>query len=276
MKDFVPNNANCVKIADGTMLQSAGVGKIPILLKIKNTMDAKDVLYVPDLSINLLAVSKIAQFGRSVIFDQHGYKIVDKVMKVPQKSILGTATQLNGLYILDVEKTTSYFTNTSPNGNIWHRRLGHLNRYSLDQLVKGMAIGVRQGTDKTSPCEACVKGKHSRKPFKSIGARRTKDLLELIHSDVCGPMPTALIGGAKYFVTFIDDFTRYCFVYFMNSKTEVVEKFKEFKHLVENQLNKRIKALRTDNGLEYVNSHLSKILRNNGIIHEKTVAYSPE
>ena len=136
-----------------------------------------------------------------------------------------------------------------------------------------MAIGVRQGTDKTSPCEACVKGKHSRKPFKSTGARSTKDLLELIHSDVCGPMPTASIGGAKYFVTFIDDFTRYCFVYFMNSKTEVVEKFKEFKHLVENQ---RIKALRTDTGLEYVNSHLSRILKNNGIFHEKTVAYSPE
>ena len=197
-------------------------------------------------------------------------------MKVPQKSILGTATQVNGLYVLDIEKTISYFTNTSSNGNIWHRRLGHLNRYSLDQLVKGMAIGVRQGTDKTSPCEACVKGKHSRKPFKSTGARRTKDPLELIHSDVCGPMPTASIGGAKYFMTFIDDFTRYCFVYFMNSKTEVVEKSKEFKHLVENQLNKRINALRTDNGPEYVNSHLSKNLKNNGIIHEKTVACSPQ
>ena len=150
-------------------------------------MDAKDFLYVSDLSINLLAVSKIAQFGRSVIFDQHGCKIVDKVMKVPQKYILGTATQVNGLYVLDVEKTTSYNTNTSPYGNIRHRRLGHLNRYSLDQLVKGMAIGVRQGTDKTSPCEACVKGKHSKKPFKSTGARRTKDLLELIHSDVVAP-----------------------------------------------------------------------------------------
>ena len=147
--------------------------------------------------------------------------------------------------------------------DIWHRRLGHLNRYSLDQLVKGMAIGVRRGTGKTSPCEACMKGKHSRKPFKSTGARHTKDL-ELIHSDVCGPMPTTSVGGAKYFV------------YFMNSKTEVFEKFKEFKHLVENQLNKRIKALRTDNSLDYVNSHLSKILKNNGIIHEKTVAYSPE
>ena len=140
MNDFVPNNANCVKIADGTMLQSASVGKIPILLKTKNTMNAKDVLYVPDLSINLLAVSKFAQFGRSVIFDQHGCKIVDRVMKVPQKSILGT--EVNGLYVLDVEKTTSYFKNTSSNGNIWHRILGHLNRYSLDQLVKGMAIGV--------------------------------------------------------------------------------------------------------------------------------------
>ena len=133
-----------------------------------------------------------------------------------------------------------------------------------------MAIGVRQGTDKTSPCEACVKGKHSRKPFQSTGARRTKDLLELIHSDVCGTMPTASIGGAKYFVTFIDDFTRYCFIYFMNSKTKVVEKFKELKRLIENQLNKRIKALRTDNGLEYVNSHLSRILKNNGIIRGHT------
>ena len=65
----------------------------------------------------------------------------------------------------------------------------------------------------------------------------------------------------------------------MNSKTEVVEKFNlvdNLVHLVENQLNKRIKALRTDNGLEYVNSHLSSILKNIGFIHEKTVAYSPE
>ena len=69
MNDFVHNNANCVKIADGKMLQSAGVGKFPILLNTKKTMDAKDVLYVSDMSINILAVSKIAQFERSVIFD---------------------------------------------------------------------------------------------------------------------------------------------------------------------------------------------------------------
>ena len=91
-----------------------------------------------------------------------------------------------------------------------------------------MAIRVQQGTDKTSPCEACMKGKQ--KPFMSTGVRRTKDILELIYSDVCGPIPTSNVG-AKYFVTFIDDFTRYCFVYFMNSK-KVVETFKDFKHLL--------------------------------------------
>ena len=76
-----------------------------------------------------------------------------------------------------------------------------------------------------------MKGKHGGKLFKSTGIRHTKDLLE-IHSDICGPMPITSNGGAKYFVTLIDDFTRYCFVYFMNTKTEVVEKFKEFKHLL--------------------------------------------
>ena len=70
-------------------------------------------------------------------------------MKVPQKSLIGTATQVNGLYVLDIEKTTSYLTNTSPNGNRWHLRLGHLNIYSLDQLVKyGHQSPTRDRQDK--------------------------------------------------------------------------------------------------------------------------------
>ena len=116
------------------------------------------------------------------------------------------------------------------------------------------------------PCEACVKGKQSCKPFKRSGAKRSRNVLGLIHSDVCGPMNVQSVGGARYFLTFTDC-TRHTAVYFLQSKSEVPEKFVEYKALVENQTNQKIKALRFDNGSEYVNEHMSDILRVSGIKH---------
>ena len=77
-------------------------------------------------------------------------------------------------------------------------------------------------------------------------------MLELIHSDVCGPMSTAARGGFQYFVTFTDDLSRYGYVYLMRHKSETFEKFKEFQNEVENQLGKKIKLLRSDRGGEYM------------------------
>jgi hypothetical protein len=84
-------------------------------------------------------------------------------------------------------------------------------------------------------CEACIEGKHQRTTFPKDEATRASKLLELVHSDVCGSMKTTSRGGAQYFVTFIDDFSRKMHVYLLRVKGEVFDKFKEYKALVENQ-----------------------------------------
>ena len=80
-----------------------------------------------------------------------------------------------------------------------------------------------------------MEGKRSKTPFKLVGEIRLVRKLQCVHSDVCGPMPTQSIAGNKYFVTFIDDCSRYCKVYFMKNKSEVFNKFKEFESITTNE-----------------------------------------
>ena len=98
----------------------------------------------------------------------------------------------------------------------------------------------------------------------------------MVHSDVCGAMHTESIGGAKYFVTFTDDYTRCCAVYFMKHKSEVFEKFKEFEAVTTNDARETIGTLRTDNGGEYLSTEFQNYLKEKGIRHELTVPHSPQ
>ncbi len=91
--------------------------------------------------------------------------------------------------------------------------------------------------------ERCIKGKHQRTSSPKDGATRASQLLEIVHIDVCGPMITTLHGGAQYFFTFIDDFSRKIHVYFLKAKGEAFEKFKQYKALVENEIGHKIKML---------------------------------
>ena len=86
--------------------------------------------------------------------------------------------------------------------------------------------------------------------FPSV-AKRANKILELVHSDVFGPVSVPSLGKSVYYVSLIDEFSRNTWIYFLRKKSEVFDKFKEFKALVENQTEKKIKALRTDNGGEF-------------------------
>jgi hypothetical protein len=159
---------------------------------------------------------------------------------------------------------------------LWHERLGHLNMASLkelDAMVDGMNL-------KEMPlhhiCEGCVKGKHQRTSFPKDGATRASELLEIVHTDVCGPMRTTSHGGARYFLTFIDDFSRKTHVYFLKAKGEVFEKFKQYKALVENEIGHKIKVLRSDNGGEFVSKKFDAFLAECGIQRQTSAPYSPQ
>lgn len=125
------------------------------------------------------------------------------------------------------------------------------------------------------PCVVCVKGKQTRRPNKDDGTRATEPL-QLVHSDVIGPMNPNSFGGSRFLVTFVDDFSRKVFVYPLKNKSEVFDIFFEFKQMAEKQCSRKIKTIRADNGDEYINKKFSSFLKNNGIVHKKTCAYTPE
>ena len=100
-------------------------------------------------------------------------------------------------------------------------------------------------------CESCLEGKMTKRPFSAKGYR-AKELLELVHSDLCGPMTTRARGGFEYFMTFIDDYSRYVYIYLMHHESEAFEKFKVYRAEVEKHQGKSIKTLRSDRGGEYL------------------------
>ena len=124
-------------------------------------------------------------------------------------------------------------------------------------------------------CEGCQYGKAHQLPYEE-SKFKAKEPLELVHSDVFGPIKQPSIGGMRYMVTFIDDFSRYVWVFFMKEKSDTFSKFKEFKESAEGEVGKKIGCLRTDNGGEYSSSEFSQYLRECQIRHQYTCANTPQ
>ena len=144
---------------------------------------------------------------------------------------------------------------------LWHERFGHLNYRSLQQLCKdNMVTGLLMVSCKDGACFGCVLEKHHRDSFEKRASWHASVPLELVHSDLCGPIPSASFSGFKYFLTFIDDYSRCTWVYFLKIKSEVFNMFLAYKALVEKQSGHQIIKLRSDNGGEYVNKKLTTSL----------------
>ena len=125
-------------------------------------------------------------------------------------------------------------------------------------------------------CEGCALGKHTRYPFPKNGSNKTKEVLELVHSDVCGPMNKVSVGGSVYYVTFVDDYRKFTWLYMMKKKNEVLSKFREFMALVENITGKQLKKIRKDNGGEYTSEEFIEFCKQRDIIKEQTIPYTPQ
>jgi len=130
---------------------------------------------------------------------------------------------------------------------LWHRRFGHLNYHalpSLPDMVTGMPP-IKLIHDEV--CKGCALGKNVKKPYSS-SSRRSKGILDLIHSDLCGPLTAPSLGGFPYYVIFIDDFSCKTWIYFMKAKNETFAKFQKFKTFIEKEMGTHSRALRYDNG----------------------------
>ena len=126
---------------------------------------------------------------------------------------------------------------------------------SKEGMVEGLpSIKFSNGT-----CKGFVVGKHAEHTYEKGKARRDFQVLDMIHSYLIEPLLTVSCGNSRYVLTFIDDFSRCCWVYFLKLKYEIFEPFKVYKALVENACGNKIKVLRTKNGKEYLNNNLQHI-----------------
>jgi transposase InsO family protein len=153
--------------------------------------------------------------------------------------------------------------------------IAHINYQELPFLRKMVEGLLELKSTHEGICKGCALGKNIKKPFPSNN-NRSKETLDLIHSDVCGPMPVIYLGGSLYYVTFIDDYSRKTWMYLLKSKDEVFNKFQEFKAEIENLMKKKIKTLRTDNGGEYTSKELFSFYKSTRIRRELVVPHNPQ
>lgn len=283
-------NSACGTLNLATDKQANITGKGTVILTTNNfknggvTFEVKDTLYVPDLRTNLLSVSKITNSGYKVVFNKDGATIFDS-----NGNTILNAFRLNDLYfvsdiyqssIRSAHVSTPFISNIVSAGSCstieWHRKLGHLNIRDMVLACKnGYLKGVTIPSTARLDCEICARAKMTRLPFPKKSERKC-EILEIIHSDLCGPMRTASIGGAKYVLTLTDDASKWTEVRFLRHKDECLEYFKEFLTSIENLKGKKIKYLQSDNGGEYISQQFDNFLKERGILRRLTVAHTPQ
>lgn len=252
-------------------------------------------------------MSKLIDAGVQVVFSETGCKMIKGAMVVARGVRFGTLYKLeaytvecNSTFVKSKSVDTSLEdlkVSPSADGNgfwvpkgalsseaklpaektmLWHQRLGHIGEKGLRTLKnKNLVEGLNDCNLDFDFCEHCIYGKQNRVQFYS-SSHKTCGVLDLIHSDVFGPVDVSSIGKSTYYVSFIDDFSRRTWVYFLKSKSEVFSHFKEFKAMVELQTRKKIKCLRTDNGGEFCSNDFDRFCKDCGINRQKTTPYSPQ
>lgn len=246
------------------------------------TFHLTEVLLVPEATESLISVRRATACGLEFKFTTGGCEIWSKAGKrlhtVHGSGDIYTLTGTRDL--LPLSAVVAATAKETP--ELWHRRFGHLSYDGLAKLASGMVTGIKTTVNEfqaaasgAPPCGPCELGKGHRLPFKPSTSATTKPL-ELLHTDVCGPMPVASLGGSNYFVTVLDDYSGLAMVQPMARKSETAAAIKATIALMETQTGLTLQRLRCDNGSEYINTELTTFCTDKGIRLQTTVRYTPE
>nr|KYP35474.1 Retrovirus-related Pol polyprotein from transposon TNT 1-94 [Cajanus cajan] len=246
----------------------------PKLLRMKNsgTKYISDVLYVPEINQNLLSVGQMLEKSYTLHFEDMKCTIFD-----PSGCELMSIKMRDKSFPIEWKQPAMpAFPSSVDDFVLWHKRLGHFSYSTLKQISSnGLIQNLPSVEDDVDVCDVCQFGKQCRLPFLAVTSWRAMEKLQLIHIDVCGPMSIASLNGSKYFLLFIDDFTRMSWVFFLKQKLDVFAAFQKFKILVENEAGCQIKKLISDNETEYRAGKFKKFYDQVGIQHQFTIPYTP-
>lgn len=241
-----------VKMGNQSSASIVGLGDIRVKTSVGCILTLKNVRHIPDLRLNLLSANVLDQEGFRHTFGDGKWKLSKGSMTVARGelccSLYKTYLSVCSGELNAVEEKNS--------PNLWHKRLGHMSDKGIKCLAGKTLIPV-DTTISLDPCDHCLAGKQHRASFSRKSTRR-QGKLELVHSDVCGPIEVESLGGNRYFVTFIDDATRKTWVYMLKNKSQVLETFKKFHAMVERETERKLKCLRSDNGGEYTSDEFKQ------------------
>ncbi|GJX17249.1 retrotransposon protein, putative, ty1-copia subclass [Tanacetum coccineum] len=266
-------------VGNGQCEAVEAIGKFDLSLPSGLVIVLNNCHYAPSITRGVISVSRLYEDGFINRF-------VNNTIQVSRNNMVYfSAIPRDGIFEIDLSNSyaneSSIYTVSNKRAKLdldsallWHCRLGHISKKRIEKLQHD---GLLNSTDLRAfeKCVPCMSGKMARKPY-THQVERAKDLLGLIHTDVCGPFKITSRQGASYFVTFTDDFSRYGYVYLLKHKHEVFETFKVFQKEVENQLGKTIKSLRSDRGGEYMSQEFLDHLKDHGIIAHRTPPYTPQ
>jgi hypothetical protein len=259
-------------------LAAEGVGEVELQCVTpdeEQVVTLKEVFYIPGVAVNLFSVRRATEKGAKVYFSK------ERCYVKYEGEVVMQAKGVKGLWFVEeAERDYSFLTKKKEAAELWHGRFGFEN---LAKLAEGkLAVGVKVGAggcrmEKLEVCEPCSLAKQTRTPFPN-GESETSGVLELVHMDVCGPMEKRSKGGSRFFATFTDDYSKLSMVIPIEKKSQVVAVVRNTVVWLELQSNKKLKAVRMDQGSEYVNGEMaayfgekgSAIKRRQGISQSKT------
>ncbi|GJZ94849.1 putative ribonuclease H-like domain-containing protein [Tanacetum coccineum] len=235
---------------------------------------------------NLLSISQMCDKQHKVLFTETECLVVSSDFKMhDENQILLKVPRQHNMYSFDM-KTPGPAKSfacliakaTSDESKLWHRRLGHINFKNLNKLVKGNLVrGLPSKVFKNDhTCVACQKGKQHRASCKAKLERMITEPLHTLHMDLFGPTSVKSINHASYCLVITDDCTRFSWVFFLATKDETSGILQNFIRQIENQLNHRVKIIRSDNGTEFKNRNMLEFCGNKGIKQEYSNARTPQ
>jgi transposase InsO family protein len=261
-----------ITFGDGNQGLVKGLGKIAI----SPDHSISNVFLVDFLDYNLLSVSQLCKMGYNCLFMDIGVT----VFRRRDDSVAFKAVLEGQLYLVDFNRAElDTFSIAKTNmGWLWHRRLAHVGIKNLHKLLKGEHIlgltNVHFERDRV--CSACQAGNQvgTHHPHKNI--MTTDRPLKLFHMDLFGPIAYIIIGGSKYCLVIVDDYSRFTWIFFLQKKSQTQETLKGFLRRSQNEFGLRIKKIRSDNGTEFKNSQIEGFLEDEGIKHEFSSPYTPQ
>ncbi|WKA06778.1 hypothetical protein VitviT2T_024662 [Vitis vinifera] len=265
-----------VKLGNNSKMTVLGKGNIRMQVA-GVTQVITDVFYIPELRNNLLSVGQLQEKGVAILI-QHGECRVYH----PEKGlIMQTSMSANRMFILPArvmpKAPTCFQITLEDNTHLWHCRYGHLSFKGLRTLqYKEMVRGLPQLKASSKVCTDCMVGKQHRDAIPKRCLWRASQRLQLVHADICGPIKPISNSKKRYLISFIDDYSRKVWIYFLTEKSEAFTTFKNYKNLVEKEIGAFICCLRTDRGREFTSLEFNAFCKTNGISRQLTAAYTPQ